>query len=345
MSAVQSTLFDRELITGACSGSACAAAGDRPRRRRGRAATDPVVFSWTASCVNPTGRRKLSFYYRPLRRHRSRPAGENRSAEQLACELIKEYFVAVGGFCVVTSAIMRAWGDLLLAPGVKPGTAPRFTPDQISQAIRVKADAQRGKTVDETARKRAFLGRPATFAARVGYWVDLAQRQARARASADSNDRLRDRLNQLCRPVEGPQPAPARQIAPAFARPRETLQGVLRRHVREAREQLDFNTRVWRATRPDLRGLVERALRTDFVEYVQTFDPTADPRDAWLRPLWLSWCAIESIRRYGDDVLAPPADETVQWPVGRTGMLFQTAANGVGTPAVADSDAVANAFR
>jgi hypothetical protein len=85
-----------------------------------------------------------------------------------ASELLKEYFMVLGGFALVTSGIMRVWGDLLLPSGDKPGGGVQYTPDELRMAIAAKVAAQRGKTADETARKLLFLGAVSTFPERVG---------------------------------------------------------------------------------------------------------------------------------------------------------------------------------
>lgn len=272
-------------------------AGHGHARKRGRGATEVVAFTWTTPRANPRGRRRLTFRFRVLRRHERPLGGDERAAWVVASDLLKEYFASLGGFATVSTAIMRAWADLLLPSQDKPGGGVQYTPDELRSAIAAKATAQQGKTADETARKRAFLGHVATFPERLGYWLDLAQRAERKRPLAGGDEDLRERLNGIRRPVAS---SVARRIpVSVVADAAMSRRAAFERHLSDALVRLDFNRRVWHATQPDRQSLIERALRADFSEYLRVYEATADPNDARFGSLWLCWRVDEVIRRHG----------------------------------------------
>jgi hypothetical protein len=260
-----------------------------------------VAYTWVSPKSNPCGLRKLTFRARLLRRHEVPLAGDGRLCWVVASALLQEYFLAVGGFALVTSRILRVWTDALLPSQAKPGGGVQFTPDELRRAIAAKAAAQHGKTADETARKRAFLGCVATFPERAGYWLDLAGRAARKGPLAGGDDDLRERLNGIRRPVASAAPRPE---APVLVDAAAARSAAFEQHLADALVRLDFNRRVWNATRADRRALIESALWGDFCEYVRVYDAESDPRDVRFGPLWLSWRCDECIRRYGLDTAA-----------------------------------------
>lgn len=166
---------------------------------RGRGATSRIEQTWEAPRPNPAGRRHLTIRFRPLKRHSepyrlpSEPTsiGEvvcppQRPIYEVAIDLLKEYFRAVGGFRVVDDERVAAWSDLLAD----------YTPQEIRWAITAKALSLVGETDDETAIKRKFAGKAETFPERIDYWLEQSpdyQRRVALRSQLERSRQM-DRL-------------------------------------------------------------------------------------------------------------------------------------------------------
>lgn len=170
------------------SGQMCALPGlahlveDAPRATRGRGATPIREHVMTLKQANPTGRRKLVFRYRPLKRHvHVLPVAER---------LVAVYFAKVGGFRLADDEVMRLWGDALAD----------YSEQEILWAIEVKAASLVGMDAAETAFKATFRGSPAGFIARgIGYWLEqsAAYRDALADRGRGDAEALHRRLTEL----------------------------------------------------------------------------------------------------------------------------------------------------
>jgi hypothetical protein len=115
-----------------------------------------------------------------------------------------------------------------------------------------------------------------------------------------------------------------RELARAAWPAAETARrAILRQHVADAAGGAESYAAVWAATLPRRRLLIERVLRADFAGYVQAFDPALDAAAPELRPLWLAWCARESVARYGEPAESAPA--TTAAPHGLFGEVYEPA--------------------
>jgi len=150
-------------------------------RRCGRGAVPQIVRTIEIEQPNPTGYRKLTFRFRPLKRHSTpyrgpvdtdpnrdhKEAASDTSRDrqgavcdtkltwQVACNLILHYFRLVGGFRTATDAVVTTWSEALA----------HFTPEQIAGAIQAKADSLRPSAAETARAKRLYVPRADRFAA------------------------------------------------------------------------------------------------------------------------------------------------------------------------------------
>lgn len=137
------------------------------RPARGRGATPRVEQVFTCPGPNPVGERRVRFAFRPLQRFAA-PDDNGKPRWANACNLIAEYFQAVGGFRIARDDVVKAWCELL----------DDYEPQEVSFAIAAKAASLQARDPYEAREKRIYRNRPEKFPAAIGYW--LAQSEAYA---------------------------------------------------------------------------------------------------------------------------------------------------------------------
>jgi len=149
----QSALFPDLDLSASSASSAVAAVG-----KRGRGATPVVKMTWTAPELGPTGRKTLEYEFRPLAQFRAPledPANPDRKPVfAIACNLIAEYFQAVGGFRTATNHVVNAWCRACVKYGIAA----------VRGAIHAKAASLKADHKQSAGEKRIFVCRADRFA-------------------------------------------------------------------------------------------------------------------------------------------------------------------------------------
>lgn len=231
---------------------AVAPASSRCTGKRGRGATPITEFELRIGRANPCGRRKLTFRYRPLKRHSMpyRLPSDQPSTLGVATKLLESYFQFVGGFRQVDDAIMRAWCDALAD----------YTPEEIGYAIAAKAASLQSDDPDERRAKRMFANAPANFvrASCLDYWLE---------AYYDQHPRARPRDPETVRQLDELQ-VKRQPETPAALQPRPIPDG-LPPYISLALEagEYRFHRRVWEAMGDKRRKIVDRHLHANQADY------------------------------------------------------------------------------
>lgn len=252
------------------------------RRKCGRGATPRIDYEWVAGRKNVTGHTRLRYRFRPLARHqvphvdkRAPDPTETKLRWQVACNLLAEYFMLVGGFLHVRDAAVTTWSDAL----------DIFGAQEVRWAIRAKAASLVSDDPHERRRKRKFAGAPEKFPERLMYW--LAQSPAYQKYLDDqaAAQRLAERG------VTAEQLA-AQRVADDQARAAGDVAELSRRKaVREsaaiqaARERSDADEAAWEALGPDGQAAARAATRPQYDQLALVMG--AD--DALHRSMALDW--------------------------------------------------------
>ncbi len=150
------------------------------RSARGWAALPQVEKVVELSEPGATGRRKLTFRYRPL------PIWTPEQVAQ-AEQLIGLYFQHFGGFRLADQAVLRAWIEGL---GL-------YSAEEIRWAMRAKWQSLQSSNDAERRDKRKYVARPDKFPQTIGHWLQQApEYQARLHRELEAQSRQRiDALN------------------------------------------------------------------------------------------------------------------------------------------------------
>lgn len=275
--------------------------GNRPRR--GRGATPRIEREYIAPRPNPSGRRKLTYKFRPLKHH-SNPYQSPVDAPslpdppklvyELACNLIAKYFELVGGFRLTNDAVVAAWSDAL----------DLYTPREITWAIEAKAASLAGATAEEAREKRVYVSRPEAFD--FNQWLEKSPAyQARVKRRRDDAYSAR---------VREQESAVQKQEHDAFVAGRLSREKMrAQRNARHARQKAERDRRkaeYWNSLSQAQRRAACHAVGHAFEQdcKIMMLDPQAPAADRVLLALAADW----ALERYGPAQDRPSTDHQLK---------------------------------
>jgi len=213
-----------------------------------------------------TGRKKLTFRYRPL------PIWAPELVAQ-AEQLIGLYFQHFGGFRLADQAVLRAWIEGL---GL-------YTAEEIRWALRAKWQSLQSSNDAERREKRKYVARPDKFPQTIGHWLQQApEHQERLHREQEAQARQRiDALNatRAVAPVSGPADLSAERDA------RRQRDAALE-HERQA---------FWNALSDAQRSAAVRATESQFRAQCANYgcNPEDPQLDDLRRAIALNWARIK----------------------------------------------------
>lgn len=256
------------------------------RPKRGRGATPLVEFEFRGDIPNPCGRSKLTFRYRPLKRHsipyrtpteRGSLLAPRSSILEVARDLLQEYFQLVGGFRLVDDAIMTAWADAL----------DLYTPKEIRWAIAAKAASLASDDPNEQRLKRMYVPRPDNFPAYLSTWLDKSpayqqhvERQRARQQRFNLDEELRHRQ------------AAEQQAAAQSAQALTALKTHREQEAQQAQSERDqLAAAYWDTLSDQQRWAACKAVKPEFEQYCENMGASSEePKQDMIYRMWcIDW--------------------------------------------------------